>query len=157
MKYYIVLLSTSLCMLLFLGFNTTKNISKNKNHNNRFPPLSTLDSLQGKWINEDDSLNVVIINGRYWNEQYNDNVQPINKFYRIYFSDTAVQTNNFLNASFDTTALSGNYIVTVKESDNSMECWQMNGVYINNSDTTFSINPAVNWTMKSVLVFRKTQ
>ena len=154
MKYYIVLLSTSLCMLLFLGFNTTKNISKNKNHNNRFPPLSTLDSLQGKWINEDDSLNVVIINGRYWNEQYNDPNNLISNTYRLYFSDTLVNSQqSFSSISIDTTALTGQYILFASP-DHSIDCYYLNGFYHDNIDTTFSISPP-DGTMRDLLLFNK--
>jgi len=115
---------------------------------------STLDSLQGKWINEDDSLNVVIINGRYWNEQYNDPNNLISNTYRLYFSDTLVNSQqSFSSISIDTTALTGQYILFASP-DHSIDCYYLNGFYHDNIDTTFSISPP-DGTMRDLLLFNK--
>ena len=124
----------------------------------RYPPIkSTLDSLQGIWINEDDSYNQIIISGRYWNDKYTSPTIILNDTYRIYFSDTAVNVNNFLNARIDTSSLSGQYIITVRQSDNSMDCSYLLGFHQDNLDTTFSIRPATGfWRASSVQLFKKT-
>lgn len=118
---------------------------------------ATLDSLQGKWINTEDSLNQVIISGRNWNEIYNDATQPINENTRIFFSDTIVSVEDFRLAKIDTTALSGNYIIRVGMSDYSMDCNVIDGFYRDQSDTLFSIEPAIKKGTLSSLLFKKIQ
>ncbi len=117
---------------------------------------STLDSLQGKWISEEDSLDEITINGRFWTEKYNDVNNSVLINCRLYFSDTAIDNENPFNAiSIDTNALTGKFIILASPTNNSFDCLYNNGFLIDNTDTTFSIRPAIKWTMASVQVYKK--
>ncbi len=145
-----------LLVLIISGIGVTSFSKKNQKCFELLPPGTTLDSLQGKWINTEDSLNQVIISGRNWNETYNDATQLINENNRIFFSDTIVSVEDFRQAKIDTTTLSGNYIIRVAMSDYSMDCNVIDGFYQDQSDTLFSIEPAIKRGTLSSLVFKKT-
>lgn len=148
----------SICIIIiFFAFATNCAIPEKKQNKKAYPPASSLDSLQGKWINDEDSSNVITVTGRSWNDKYTSSSITNNETYLIYFSDTIVNSQNFSTALIDTSASSGKYIIAMSPSDNSMDCWQFNGFYHDSIDTTFSVNPAVNWTMKSIRVFKKIQ
>ena len=144
-------LSALLITFFFCSANSTFNY-KNKT---TYPPgISTLDSLQGTWINEDDTLEKVIINDRYWKEDFNDPDYPDNT-YRIYFSDTAVISNTFTSAHFDTSQLSGNYIILRSQIDNSIDCSEILGIVTIQGETFFSKWPAEYGTMSSTRTYKK--
>ncbi len=138
-------------------------LCKPESHSNlsrsiHFTSSTTLDSLQGKWIGEIDSTYEVNIADRSWHQKYdNTYINSISESFQIYFSDTLVSESNFLNANINLGATSGNYIILVDTLDNYMDCIYLNGFYQDATDTTFSIRPAINWTMKSIQVFKKTQ
>lgn len=120
------------------------------------PPPTTLDSLQGDWINEKDSLHTVKITGRYWTEEYLNQSHPYLEIYIIYFSDTVVNNELLFNQiSIDTAALTGNYLILKSSFDETLDCSFITGFYRDNVDTTFSIMPP-NGRLENVQVFKKT-
>ena len=139
--------------ILSIAFLSFKVDNQNKF---KIPPsYSTLDSLQGDWLNEDDSTNKVSINGRNWINTFYSNGALISQSLRIYFSDTAVLGNTFSDIKIDTTAISGRFVVTLDISDNSVDCIYLNGFYIDTTQTTFSFNPVTNISAGATQVFRK--
>lgn len=105
------------------------------------PPPSTLDSLQGVWVNDEDPQHQVTISGRDWTEKYLNPSAPFNETYRIYFSDTLVDNDLLFTAiRIDTLAVSGQYIIRASP-DQTIDCDYLNGFYRDSTDTTFSITP----------------
>ncbi len=116
--------------------------------------LSVLDTLQGHWVNESDSMNQIFISGRNWNEKYFSPEFSIDYRLRIYFSDTIVKGVDFRLVKIDTTLLSGNYILTVDLNDFSINCASINGITQNLAGTYFSISPTGSGTLHCI-DFRK--
>ena len=115
-----------------------------------------LDSLQGIWVNSSDSLDSIIISDRNW--VHRNDTYSINSTNRIFFSDTVVSGDNLQNFLFDTTVLSGNYIITLRQSNNHLTCWDFLGFYTDNSSTpTFSFCYSSYGTMRSTFDYRKIQ
>ena len=150
-----------LCMIIFWGITKSKSLEIKECVNKPYiHPLSisTLDSLQGIWLNEDDSLNKLTILGRKWLEEYNDNnVTSYPHSYKIFFSDTAINISDTLPIPlFDTTTTSGNYLILKSLLNNSISCIFLSGFNLKNSDTTFVIRPATGlWRASSVRLFKK--
>ena len=115
-------------------------------------PITTLDSLQGSWLNEDDTSNKIVINGRQWLELY-DTFPPVSHL--IFFSDTAIATDSNFIPTFDTTRTSGEFIIFSNSILTQIDCYALNGFYRDMTDTTFAIRPAINWTDRSVIVYKK--
>ena len=138
------------------------------NSNNESKPLlikfmqqknSTLDSLQGKWISEEDSLLRWQINGRTLNESYNDEDSIKNRHsYHLFFSDTLV--NKYLQYSlgelkFDTTITSGKFIVAVSDEDSTVWCYQIENISLNNGTSIDELSVSDTWAKFSTVTFRK--
>ena len=114
-----------------------------------------LDTLQGNWANNNDSLDSVTISGRYWNHHHNEPTYFVNDTAVMYFSDTMVSYTDFRYATIDTTALSGHYIVFVDINDSLMSCYEFNGFYVDSTGTYFGMNPINRMSIKSTLGFHK--
>lgn len=116
----------SICLIMMSNVNSSSGKLLLNN--------STLDSLQGKWICENDSLLKWEINGRTLDERYNDEDSLKNhNTYTIYFSDTIISrflANPFDEISVDTSALSGKYFVAISYSDSSVWCYEINKFYV---------------------------
>jgi hypothetical protein len=97
---------------------------------------STLDSLQGTWHDEADLESKITINGNTWDEYYQTKPHIP---YTIYFTDTKVTEDDFSNVSLNTSATSGVYLVKVRNSSNTVWCFELNGVYDSGTATTFSM------------------
>jgi len=134
----------------------TGHVKEHQKVSGIMPPGTTLDTLQGVWKNEDDTANVITVSGRYWNDSYPSSTSPINETYRLYFSDTAVTADDFTLANFDTTALTGAYVIRVLQSDNSMDCMEISNLKRLNGDMFLSIHPPGHWTMNSIVTYKKT-
>lgn len=154
MKYF---LSSILCLgfiAIFLYRGENWNYVK---HNTNTEQLfsSTLDSLQGKWISIDDSLNTIQISGRSYTEWYRDSESPLEN-YRIFFSDTLVKDClelDYTQISIDTLASTGKYLIKISYSDSTVWCYQFNGFNSDTTGLTFSISDT--WAKRRPTVFTK--
>ena len=117
------------------------------------PPNTMLDSLQGKWVSVEDTLNTMTIFGNFVDEYYKfENLH--HEYFRIYFSDTLIDYDKiFSQITIDTTAVSGNYLIKVSTTDNSVWCYDVHGFYSNGGDITFSMSDT--WAQRRPTVFRK--
>jgi hypothetical protein len=121
--------------------------------------FSTLDSLQGKWMNNDDSNNRIEIIGRYWIDSgidYQSDTTYVN-YSKIFFTDSVHLLNDTIYPVFDTSALTGKYLVFLNLPDSSTECFEFNGFFYGSEYTTFSFQPIRYWTASSILRFKKVQ
>ncbi|MBX2932329.1 MAG: hypothetical protein KF781_10325 [Chitinophagaceae bacterium] len=111
-----------------------------------------LDSLQGNWLCLKDTTVTVIINGRSFIENTNDDIFISSRAYKMYFSDTIIDRFHefiFDEISLDTNKLSGNYLVNVSLQNNSVECFKIVCV----TDTVFSISDV--WARRSNTNFKR--
>lgn len=153
MRTTILLLFVSLMLLCF-----SKVIDRNINIKS-FLTSTTLDSFQGKWINNDDSTNQVEIIGRDWIDSGIDyqSDTPYTHYSKVFFSDSVYLLNDTIYPVFDTSALTGKYLFFLNLPDSSIECFEFNGFYYGSEDTTFSFQPIRYWTARSILRFKKIQ
>jgi hypothetical protein len=153
-------LSFSLVVLLIF-FSSSKNCNTPTTNSLRNPPnSSTLDSLQGVWVNENDSNNVITINRRIWASVFiDDNVFTRDTSY-CYFSDVVVQADTILFSQIDTAALSGKYLIDVSPMNNGLGfigrgCWEILGITKLEGDTFLSMRPAPYGNAKQIQEYKK--
>ena len=163
MKYIIALI-----MVLSIVFCSSKR--KDKNHKteisvNKLPwGSSTLDSLQGTWVRDDNPNSLLTVFGRNFIESYKDSFSNITITNQalVYFSNTLLDLDNSTSydrdTSFhpiiDTISTTGNYLI-FKYGINNYDCFEFNGFNIDNSDTTFSFQPLKYWKASSIIVYKK--
>lgn len=124
----LLLLSLSIVVIL-LSNNTKYTHAKDIKKQETFF-TSTLDSLQGTWKNEDDTLNVLIIEKRTWISEYPFNNVLTRDTVLSYFSDTVVAGDTLLFSQLDTTAVTGEYLIDVLPLANgqgfhNFGCWEI--------------------------------
>jgi hypothetical protein len=145
-----------LLSLCFIANDYTNRNEKKVLH--ALSPMSRLDSLQGNWINQNDTTFQMIITGRILDEIDIDTSAHYtnHSYYRLYFSDTMV--NKDLNVLFnsvkiDTLSVKGKYLIKVSAYDNSVWCYEINGFNKNGSALTFSMSDI--WADRVPGVFKK--
>jgi hypothetical protein len=109
------------------------------------PLLSTIDSLQGKWMWVLDSNFLIVING---NESVEKSVSKLDTAYntietcKLYFSDTLYygwRNQNYEDLIIDTTKKSGKYLIQFYPKDSNYYCYKISRIRYSSIDTTFSI------------------
>ncbi len=144
------------CLLAFSSFICCSSFQNGHGMEQCKPKLlATLDSLQGSWINEEDTALSLIINGRLWCYNYQEDSMVKQTCYRMYFSDTAVAAIKPSLAFFDSTATSGTYLI-LKSIDNlTLDCSELMGFSKLQGDLFFAIRPHEYWTMASIRTFKR--
>lgn len=140
MKLLLLILAiTSFSLLNSKEFNKTEKFSFK-----RKPPIfTTLDSLQGHWVNDEDSTNKVFIQDRNWTEYKTDGSNAIlsSSAYKIYFSDTGINTISTPTPIFDSLKKTGIYILYKSLQDTTFDCQYIGGFYYEAHDTFVVFEP----------------
>lgn len=104
--------------------------------------LTTLDSLQGNWVNDDDSANKILIHNNDWIDYRTDGNTILNsQRYQIYFSDTVINTIKITTPIFDSLQKNGRYILYKSLQDTTYDCQFIGGFFYEANDTFVVFEP----------------
>jgi hypothetical protein len=142
------MVATVVLVVFLCGFYQIDN-GHNKNLKQKF----LLDSLQGKWVSENDKHWQWQFHGRTLDDYYIAKNIKSHEVFKVYFADRMLdQDSDFYSIHIDTAAKNGLYMITASLNDSSFWCYEVNGFYYDKY-LTFSVTDT--WAKRRESVFRK--